>query len=70
MKETGFGERGEGIDLVVECSGAETCVQTGICLVKRRGMYVQVGAGPPDNLIPMSVLVNKYGMSARETASR
>lgn len=55
----GFGERGEGVDLVVECSGAEVCVQTGIWLVKRRGMCVQVGAGPADNLIPMSILVNK-----------
>ncbi|KIW22085.1 uncharacterized protein PV07_12502 [Cladophialophora immunda] len=56
----GFAERGEeGIDLVVECSGAETCVQAGIWLVKRRGICVQVGAGPANNLIPMSILVNK-----------
>lgn len=59
MNEFGFGERGEGIDLVVECSGAEVCVQTGIWLAKRRGMFVQVGAGPANNLIPMSILVNK-----------
>lgn len=59
MNEFGFGERGEGIDLVVECSGAEICVQTGIWLAKRRGMFVQVGAGPANNLIPMSILVNK-----------
>ena len=59
MNKFGFGERGEGIDLVVECSGAEVCVQTGIYLAKRRGTYVQVGAGPANNLIPMSILVNK-----------
>ncbi|KAJ0344547.1 hypothetical protein KNSL1_009241 [Colletotrichum chrysophilum] len=59
MKKFGLGERGEGIDLVVECSGAEVCVQTGIWLAKRRGMFVQVGAGPANNLIPMSILVNK-----------
>ncbi|EXJ77295.1 hypothetical protein A1O3_10453 [Capronia epimyces CBS 606.96] len=59
MDKFGFGERGEGIDLVVECSGAEVCVQTGIWLVKRRGTYVQVGAGPANNLIPMSIFVNK-----------
>ena len=59
MERFGFGERGEGIDLVVECSGAEVCVQTGIWLVKRRGICVQVGAGPSNNLIPMSILVNK-----------
>ena len=55
----GFGERGEGVELVVECSGAEVCVQSGIWLVKRRGLCVQVGAGPADNMIPMSILVNK-----------
>jgi D-xylulose reductase len=59
MTKFGLGERGEGVNLIVECSGAETCVQTGICLLKRRGDYVQVGAGPADNLIPMSILVNK-----------
>ncbi|KAJ0331994.1 hypothetical protein COL922a_011606 [Colletotrichum nupharicola] len=59
MKEFELGERGEGIDLVVECSGAEVCVQTGIWLAKRRGMFVQVGAGPANNLIPIYILVNK-----------
>ncbi|KAL4791475.1 chaperonin 10-like protein [Aspergillus venezuelensis] len=59
MDKFGFGERGEGIDLVIECSGAEVCVQTGIWLVKRRGTCVQVGAGPANNLIPMSIFVNK-----------
>lgn len=59
MGKFGFGERGEGINLVIECSGAEVCVQTGIWLLKRRGKYVQVGAGPVNNLIPMSIFVNK-----------
>ncbi|RSH89674.1 hypothetical protein EHS25_002225 [Saitozyma podzolica] len=60
MEKFGLGERGlEAIDLVVECSGAEVCVQTGIWLVKRRGKFVQVGAGPAHNLIPMSIFVNK-----------
>ncbi|KAJ5634250.1 hypothetical protein N7528_002092 [Penicillium herquei] len=59
FEKFGFGERGEGIDLVIECSGAEVCVQTGIWLVKRRGTCVQVGAGPANNLIPMSIFVNK-----------
>ncbi|KAL2838648.1 hypothetical protein BJY01DRAFT_257992 [Aspergillus pseudoustus] len=59
LEKFGFGERGEGIDLVVECSGAEVCVQTGIWIVKRRGTCIQVGAGPANNLIPMSIFVNK-----------
>ena len=60
MDKFGFGERGEGLDLVIECSGAEVCVQTGIWLLKRRGLFVQVGAGAPNNLIPMTILVNKF----------
>lgn len=60
MEKFGLGERGlEAIDLVVECSGAEVCVQTGIWLLKRRGKFVQVGAGPAHNLIPISIFVNK-----------
>ncbi|CAG9994402.1 unnamed protein product [Clonostachys byssicola] len=59
MEKFGFGERGEAIDLVVECAGPEVCVQTGIWLVKRRGMCVQVGAGPAHLTIPMSIFVNK-----------
>ncbi|PYH92645.1 hypothetical protein BO71DRAFT_431688 [Aspergillus ellipticus CBS 707.79] len=59
MEKFGFGEPSEGIDLVIECSGAEVCVQTGIWIVKRRGTCVQVGAGPANNLIPMSIFVNK-----------
>lgn len=59
MDKFGFSERGVGVDLVVECSGAEVCVQTGIHLVKRRGTCVQVGAGPADNTIPMDMFVNK-----------
>lgn len=59
MNQFGFAERGTGIDLVIECSGAEVCVQTGIWLVKRRGKCVQVGAGPANNTIPMSIFVNK-----------
>jgi threonine dehydrogenase-like Zn-dependent dehydrogenase len=41
----GLGERGpSGIDLVLDCSGAEVCIQTGLWLVKRRGKYVQVSS--------------------------
>lgn len=30
------------IDLVIECSGAEPCIQTGLLLLKKRGTLVQV----------------------------
>ena len=31
-----------GIDLVLECTGAESCLQTGLLLLKQRGTLVQV----------------------------
>ena len=40
----GLTERGPaGIDYIFECTGAEVCVQTALWLLKRRGVYVQVG---------------------------
>jgi D-xylulose reductase len=36
---------GEGPDVVLECTGAQTCIQTGVQLVKKGGMYVQAGMG-------------------------
>ncbi|CAK7215487.1 hypothetical protein SBRCBS47491_002498 [Sporothrix bragantina] len=50
---------GRGIDLVIDCSGAPVCIQTGIFLAKRRGTYVQVGAGTPNVLVPMVTVLVK-----------
>jgi D-xylulose reductase len=36
---------GEGADVVLECSGAEACVQLGIYVAKRGGTFVQAGMG-------------------------
>lgn len=36
---------GEGADVVLEASGATTCIEAGISVVKRGGTYVQVGLG-------------------------
>lgn len=55
----GLDAPGRGMDLVVDCSGAEVCIQTGIFLTKRRGTYVQVGAGKPNILIPMVTVLVK-----------
>lgn len=42
-KKFGISDRGPtGIDLVLDCSGAEVCIQTGMWLLKRRGTFVQV----------------------------
>ncbi|KAI6163028.1 xylitol dehydrogenase [Pisolithus thermaeus] len=59
--ELGIAEQGaQGIDLVVDASGAETSIQTGIRIVKSGGTYVQpVGLGRPDITIDMSTVVCK-----------
>jgi D-xylulose reductase len=36
---------GEGPDIVLEATGAQSCIQTGIHLVKKGGTYVQAGMG-------------------------
>lgn len=36
---------GEGPDVVIEATGAQSCIQTGIHLTKKGGMYVQAGMG-------------------------
>ncbi|KAE8357564.1 hypothetical protein BDV27DRAFT_164396 [Aspergillus caelatus] len=39
LENFGFGERGEGTDLLVECARAEVSVQTGIWIVKRAAAH-------------------------------
>lgn len=36
---------GEGPDVVLEATGAQACIQTGIHLTKKGGTYVQAGMG-------------------------
>lgn len=36
---------GEGADVVLECTGAEPCIQAGIFAAKKGGTYVQAGMG-------------------------
>lgn len=41
----GLSDRGpSGIDIVLDCSGAEVCIQTGMWLLKRRGKFIQVSS--------------------------
>ncbi|EJD35299.1 xylitol dehydrogenase [Auricularia subglabra TFB-10046 SS5] len=56
----GFPERGVGaIDLVVDASGAATCIQIGVYIVKHGGTFVQVGMGNAEVTIPVTVLLVK-----------
>lgn len=42
---------GEGADVVLECTGAEPCIQAGIFAAKKGGTYVQAGMGKEVSLI-------------------
>jgi len=58
--QLGIDERGPtAIDLVVDASGAEVSIQTGIFVARQGGTYVQVGMGPPDVTIPVTALLIK-----------
>lgn len=54
LSTLGLPERGHGaIDLVVDATGAETCIAIGLNAVRPGGTFVQTGFGPPDVAIPM-----------------
>jgi D-xylulose reductase len=46
---TDFG-LGEGADVILECTGAEPCIQAGIFAARRGGTYVQAGMGKEASL--------------------
>ncbi|KIO12705.1 hypothetical protein M404DRAFT_124230 [Pisolithus tinctorius Marx 270] len=48
-----------GIDLVVDASGAEVSIQTGIRIVKSGGTYIQVGMGRPEVTINIDIVLSK-----------
>jgi len=47
-------ELGEGADVVLECTGAEPCIQTGIFAAKKGGTYVQAGMGKENVVFPIT----------------
>lgn len=46
----------DGFDAVIEASGAESCIQTGLHLVRPGGIYVQGGMGRSDVSVPIMTL--------------
>lgn len=48
-----------GIDTVIEASGAEVCIQTGYFAVKSGGTFIQVGMGAPNVQIPIVLMLVK-----------
>jgi D-xylulose reductase len=45
---------GEGPDVVLECTGAEPCIQAGIFAAKKGGTYVQAGMGKENVVFPIT----------------
>ncbi|KAG9903847.1 GroES-like protein, partial [Aureobasidium melanogenum] len=45
---------GEGADVVLECTGAEPCIQAGVFAAKKGGTYVQAGMGKENVLFPIT----------------
>ena len=45
---------GEGPEVVLECTGAESCIQAGIFAAKKGGTYVQAGMGKENVLFPIT----------------
>jgi len=60
-KELNIPDRGDNsLDLVIDASGAEVCIQTGLFLVRQGGTFVQVGTGNSEVHVPItSLLVGK-----------
>ncbi|KXT17915.1 hypothetical protein AC579_5902 [Pseudocercospora musae] len=49
----GFDMR-EGADVVLECTGAEPCIQTGVFVCRKGGTYVQAGMGKENVVFPIT----------------
>ncbi|KAK7752901.1 hypothetical protein SLS62_005060 [Diatrype stigma] len=45
---------GEGADVVLECTGAESCIQAGVFAAKKGGTYVQAGMGKEEVVFPIT----------------
>ncbi|GME37280.1 putative d-xylulose reductase a protein [Neofusicoccum parvum] len=47
-------ELGDGADVVLECTGAEPCIQAGVYAARKGGTYVQAGMGKENVLFPIT----------------
>jgi D-xylulose reductase len=78
MAELKVDERGpNGVDVILDASGAEVCIQMAVFLAKPGAVMVQVGMGTPNVQLPLTVLLVKelqlrgsfrYGAGAYSTA--
>jgi D-xylulose reductase len=57
-KELGIADMGpDAIDLALDASGAEACVETGLFVLKRGGTFVQVGLGVAEMVLPITTVL-------------
>ncbi|KAJ9264938.1 hypothetical protein DTO212C5_6924 [Paecilomyces variotii] len=49
----------DGFDVILECSGAEPCIQLGIYAAKRGGTFVQAGMGKENVLFPITAVCTR-----------
>lgn len=54
--------RSEGFDVVIDATGAQPCISTGIHALKRGGKFVQAGLGAAEIMFPVAQLCSKEGM--------
>ncbi|KAI0952120.1 hypothetical protein AcW1_004302 [Taiwanofungus camphoratus] len=60
QEQLGIEDRGpKAIDLVVDASGAEVSIQTGIFIARQGGTFVQLGMGASEIQIPITLLLVK-----------
>ncbi|KAI1399980.1 GroES-like protein [Hypoxylon fuscum] len=45
---------GDGADVILECTGAEPCIQAGVFATKKGGTYVQAGMGKENVVFPIT----------------
>lgn len=50
---------GDGADVVLECSGAEACIQLGVFAAKKGGTFVQAGMGKEVVAFPITAVCTK-----------
>ena len=53
---------GEGAEIVIDATGAQACISTGIHAMKKGGTFVQAGLGVPNIQFPVAQLCSKEGV--------
>lgn len=48
-----------GVDTIIEATGAEVCIQMGLFLAKSGGTFIQVGMGSAEAQLPITMLLVK-----------